>query len=300
MKIGEEDTDGDGTPDSSDLDDDDDGIPDAWEEQYQMNPKDPKDAEMDFDNDGFSSLLEYLSDSDPNDPNSTPASIVDKTPPYIVHEPRTNTNYLESMTISAQVVDNGSGVRNVTLHFKSKRESKYTSVSMIQKSATDDVYTYVVSRERISMDDMEYFIEASDWAVISNRIYFGEDGLTSIRPDQNSDIDVDVQDKTGKGTSDGDESDDNFLGDLGEPFGLTNPVICLVVLVILVVLFLSFLLAIRSAVRARAMANKAVKAKSETADGERWTWEGEEYEELDEVEDLTTTGEEDLELTDDL
>jgi M6 family metalloprotease-like protein len=300
MKIGEEDTDGDGTPDSTDLDDDDDGIPDTWEEQYQMNPKDPKDAEMDFDNDGFSSLLEYLSDSDPNDPNSTPSSIVDKTPPYIIHEPRAKTNYLESMTISAQVNDNGSGVRNVTLHFKSKRESKYTSVSMIKKSDADDIYSYVVTRERITMDDMEYFIEASDWAVISNRIYFGDNGITDVRPDQDSDIDVDVQDKTGASTTSDDDSDDNFLGDLGEPFGLTNPVICLVVLIILIVLFISFLLSIRSAMRARAMANKAVKAKSETADGERWTWEGEEYEELDEVEDLSTTGEEDHEMTDDL
>ena len=41
------------------------------------------------------------------------------------------------------------------------------------------------------------------------------------------------------------------------------------------------------------MAKKAVKHKSETADGERWVWEGEEVEELDEVEDLTVTGDED-------
>jgi hypothetical protein len=300
MKIGEEDTDGDGTPDSDDLDDDNDGIPDTWEEQFQMNQKDPKDAEMDFDNDGFSSLLEYLSDSDPFDPNSNPESVVDKSPPHIIHEPRSKTNYLESMTISAQVTDNGSGVRNVTLHFKSKRESKYISMPMIKKSDVDDIYSYVVSRERITMDDMEYYIEANDWAVIPNTVYFGTDGQTSDRPEQDSDIEVDVQDRSGTGTSDSDDSDDNFLGDLGEPFGLTNPVICLMVLVILIVLFLGFLLAIRSAVRARAMANKAVKAKSETAEGERWTWEGEEFEELDEVEDLTTTGEDDFELTDDL
>jgi hypothetical protein len=43
------------------------------------------------------------------------------------------------------------------------------------------------------------------------------------------------------------------------------------------------------------MANQSMKAKAETAEGERMVWEGEAMEELDEVEDLVTSTEDDYE-----
>jgi hypothetical protein len=50
---------------------DHDGMPDAWENQYGLNPF-VDDASQDADGDGYTNLEEYESDSNPNDPNSTP------------------------------------------------------------------------------------------------------------------------------------------------------------------------------------------------------------------------------------
>ncbi len=53
-----------------DLDSDNDGIPDWWEERYSvvLDPRDPRDAGEDPDKDGLTNLDEYKIDSDPNDP----------------------------------------------------------------------------------------------------------------------------------------------------------------------------------------------------------------------------------------
>ncbi len=48
------------------LDDtDNDGMPDLWEEQYDLDPLNPDDADEDSDNDGETNLEEYLDESDP-------------------------------------------------------------------------------------------------------------------------------------------------------------------------------------------------------------------------------------------
>jgi hypothetical protein len=43
------------------LDTDQDGMPDAWERRYQLNPKDATDRNLDPDHDGYTNLEEYLS-----------------------------------------------------------------------------------------------------------------------------------------------------------------------------------------------------------------------------------------------
>ena len=53
-------------------DSDGDGIPDKWEEQYKLNPKDPNDALLDSDEDGFTNLEEYKANTNPKDPKSRP------------------------------------------------------------------------------------------------------------------------------------------------------------------------------------------------------------------------------------
>lgn len=58
------DTDLDGIGNNSDPDDDNDGMPDAWELQYGLNPV-HDDSGQDLDNDGITNLAEYLSGSDP-------------------------------------------------------------------------------------------------------------------------------------------------------------------------------------------------------------------------------------------
>jgi microsomal dipeptidase-like Zn-dependent dipeptidase len=70
------DYDGDGAGDACDSDDDNDGIPDAWEIKYDFNPRNKSDAAEDPDNDGFSNLLEYQWNTDPRSPESKPMIVI--------------------------------------------------------------------------------------------------------------------------------------------------------------------------------------------------------------------------------
>ena len=58
------DTDGDWTPDVTDMDDDNDGVPDVWEAEKGLNPL-IIDAYFDPDNDGLNNLEEYLRGTNP-------------------------------------------------------------------------------------------------------------------------------------------------------------------------------------------------------------------------------------------
>jgi hypothetical protein len=75
------DTDGDNMPDEiigqsdtliEDTDDDDDGLPDWWEEQYGFDRRNSSDAGLDPDQDGFSNMNEYLWETNPQDSNDYP------------------------------------------------------------------------------------------------------------------------------------------------------------------------------------------------------------------------------------
>jgi Tol biopolymer transport system component len=59
------DTDGDGIEDECDGDDDNDGMPDAFEIKYGFNPKDPSDAALDSDGDGLTNLAESKKQTNP-------------------------------------------------------------------------------------------------------------------------------------------------------------------------------------------------------------------------------------------
>src|SRR5690349_10877861 len=52
------------------LDSDGDGMPDAWEITYGLNPNNAADAFLDLDADGMTNLQEYLADTDPTNPLS--------------------------------------------------------------------------------------------------------------------------------------------------------------------------------------------------------------------------------------
>ncbi len=60
-----DDYDGDGIYDSDDPDDDNDGIPDKWEEEHGLGSKNNTDAELDGDGDSLTNLQEYLNGTDP-------------------------------------------------------------------------------------------------------------------------------------------------------------------------------------------------------------------------------------------
>jgi hypothetical protein len=65
------DADEDGQGDNSDPDDDNDGMPDDWESQYELNPF-VADAEGDLDKDGYTNAEEYEAGTNPTDPKSHP------------------------------------------------------------------------------------------------------------------------------------------------------------------------------------------------------------------------------------
>ena len=67
---GQADFDEDGAGDACDPDDDDDGMPDSFENAHGLNPLNPADASTDLDGDGFTNLFEYLTGTDPSDPTS--------------------------------------------------------------------------------------------------------------------------------------------------------------------------------------------------------------------------------------
>ncbi len=61
------------------ADQDDDGMPDAWEKKFGFNPKDPADADQDADGDLFTNLEEFKAGTDPKDPENHPDYLDDLT-----------------------------------------------------------------------------------------------------------------------------------------------------------------------------------------------------------------------------
>ncbi|WP_300670725.1 choice-of-anchor U domain-containing protein [Desulfoluna sp.] len=70
------DTDGDGVGDNTDSDDDNDGMPDAWEQAHGLNPLSPADADLDMDGDGISNAREYALGTLPDNPADHPARAI--------------------------------------------------------------------------------------------------------------------------------------------------------------------------------------------------------------------------------
>ena len=66
------DNDSDGLTNAIDPDDDNDDMPDAYEEEHGLDPLNALDANTDADSDGYTNLEEFLAGSDPRDTNSHP------------------------------------------------------------------------------------------------------------------------------------------------------------------------------------------------------------------------------------
>ncbi|MFQ6073762.1 MAG: hypothetical protein ACE5KC_00950 [Candidatus Bathyarchaeia archaeon] len=66
------DTDGDGVGNNADTDDDNDGMPDTWETENDLDPLNAADASLDPDGDGLTNLEEYQGGTDPNASDAEP------------------------------------------------------------------------------------------------------------------------------------------------------------------------------------------------------------------------------------
>lgn len=64
--------DGDASGNACDTDDDNDGMPDVYERENELDPLDPADANKDEDGDGATNLQEYDAGTDPRNPDSRP------------------------------------------------------------------------------------------------------------------------------------------------------------------------------------------------------------------------------------
>ena len=73
------DSDRDGTLDLDDLDDDNDGMPDTFEQMAGLDPRDPADAALDADDDGLSNAAEYGNSTDPRAADSDGDGVPDGT-----------------------------------------------------------------------------------------------------------------------------------------------------------------------------------------------------------------------------
>jgi hypothetical protein len=81
------DNDGDGIPDISDKDDDNDGMTDSWETLYGFDPVDELDAHLDADGDGFTNLAEHKAGTDPWDPDARPPLVQPRKSPVVMLAP---------------------------------------------------------------------------------------------------------------------------------------------------------------------------------------------------------------------
>lgn len=96
------------------LDTDGDGMPDEWEVQYGLDPKDPADANKDKDEDGFTNLEEFLAKTDPTDSASHPDYL-----DFLKIEPPLKQTFMPFYFVSAREVPAG-----VKLDFKDPARTK--------------------------------------------------------------------------------------------------------------------------------------------------------------------------------
>ncbi len=111
------DTDTDGTCNDLDTDDDNDGLPDVWENLYNLDPLDSSDAAGDSDGDGYTNLQEYIAGSSPTDPNDMPEFAPydltgDGTGDILIRHNTYGTLYMIKMDGATSVVKSVTGLDN--------------------------------------------------------------------------------------------------------------------------------------------------------------------------------------------
>ncbi len=190
------DTDGDGTIDALDTDSDNDGISDANEHKYGLNPIDPSDATQDADGDGVSSINEIKQGTNPKDKNNhfileildidniylTPngvKSVILEANSTIAGDIDFSVNVADADVAIAEVVDN-----NLTVRAISQNEANTTL------TIGASLFGYRVTK------DIKVFVKKSKIIVENDASTAGEDGITSFEiEDENYISKISLDDK---------------------------------------------------------------------------------------------------------
>ncbi len=114
---------------------------------------------------------------------------IDSSPPSITHTPVPSGTKDFSITITAFILDEHSGLDNVELFFKKQTDIGYSSLAM---NANEGIYSTEISAESVTEDGIEYYIKAVDGSSPANEIYYGSDGETTDELNSFTDIDVSI------------------------------------------------------------------------------------------------------------
>ncbi|MCZ7599533.1 MAG: FG-GAP-like repeat-containing protein [Gammaproteobacteria bacterium] len=214
------DADGDGIGDNADLDDDNDGMSDVYEEANGLDPLDPGDAAPDADHDGYTNLEEHDAGTDPQDfadnpgagnfPQVLPVDDDDNDPDVRAMW----SEALDALGLPYDVWNTG----NTDSEPDAATLAGYTAVLWTSGMAQGDDFAAGPGTD--GEGALETYLAGGGCLVVSSQDYFADKGLTAFMQDSLGASNV--LDNTGQGTVSG----AGILGGLG-PYvldysGLTN------------------------------------------------------------------------------
>ncbi len=176
--------------------------------------------------DGIHTIAVRAYDKAGNYKNATVNIQIDTTPPKIIHKPITKITFGNKISIYTNVTDEYSKIDNVTLFYKAKTDSVYSSILM---AGVDSNFSATIPEEQIT-SDIEYYIEASDNSFPQNIIYYGLNGETNEKPNSETDIDIYIETKDKNDGKNGDIENEDSLGII---LSIMGGVIIIVIFVII-------------------------------------------------------------------
>jgi chitinase len=178
------DTDGDGIGNNQDPDDDNDGMPDAWEIAHGLNPL-VNDAALDADGDGVSNLAEYQAGSDPT---AAPGNTAPNAPTIDTLTP-TGRVSLTPVLVAGGYADTENDAHSQS-QWQISTESDFSTL-VLDDTSQSQLTTYTVGEMVLDTDTVYYwrvrFIDArhgvSDWSPTAT--------FTTIAANQSDDTNLD-------------------------------------------------------------------------------------------------------------